>query len=268
MRGAALNHVYAVLDDDTVQAALAKRSLHAVLGLQTRQLRPDAGPGWTGHYLVGRETYVELFDTTAFHGAAPGITGLAVSTDRAGDLDALADHLAATGAPGMTRSQHSRMHQGREVPWFTALSPPGPPDRMAIWAMEYLPGIFDATGSPPPSFVGDVSRRRYNAAVRSRGALRDLTAVELAAPPADVRRAGAMLAAAGWRVVQTDDGVCAGDGHTVVDLRVAPAHASGLRRLVFAMSGALPRRRTHVLGRSTLVFGTDDRAIWSFDPAR
>src|SRR5687768_10040239 len=56
-----LNHVYAVVDDDTAEAIKTSNALKEFATFEVKTVAPGDGRRWTGRYLVGKQTYLELF---------------------------------------------------------------------------------------------------------------------------------------------------------------------------------------------------------------
>lgn len=265
---ARFNHVYAVLDDATAAAVAASPTLADTVGRAAASVQAGDGSAWSGRYLVGRETYVELFSPQGLANAVPGRTGLALSPDRTGGLDEIAGGAHGASSLRTVAGERSRLVDGQVLPWFRTLAPAREADRMVVWLMEYLPEFMATTGRPAPSFDGDVSRRRYNAASGGTGRIRDVTRVEVAATREDVEAAAAVFTMAGLRVSRGVDRICAHDGTTTLVLHASAADDAGLRQVDFALTAYLPGPRVEALGRSVLVVGPGALARWTFEPPR
>ena len=81
------NHAYGVLDRETADAIEHSAYLREFADFQVRTTTGSDGQTWTGRYLMGRETYLELFGVGDLPGkdSALGSAGMGVSTERAGD---------------------------------------------------------------------------------------------------------------------------------------------------------------------------------------
>jgi len=132
--------------------------------------------------------------------------------------------------------------------------------------MECLPSFFDdlRTGKKPARYPGDISRERYQSNAYADRLMRDVVAVEIAAPAADIRMAESLFVAAGFDIRRTPNSLEASDGTTTVILDAVPQVQAGWRRIVFSLNR--PSLDAHVehIGRSVLVVGPGNHAVWSF----
>src|SRR2546426_9616606 len=117
---------------------------------------------WTGHYLRGQNTYIELFGPGGFPGARPGMTGIGFGVEESGGVTALSAAFSGRGIAFDT-STRVRLVDGSEIPWFfvgaLAASDSVMPT-FSTWVMEYHPvwaARQAATDSATPS---DITRRR------------------------------------------------------------------------------------------------------------
>lgn len=136
-----LNHLYRVVDPDTYRAV--RDDAWVASDFAPREERTTTRPDWsyTGLYLYGRRTYLELFDEGP-QGPA-GYTGLAFAIAR-GHTSAIAD--AWSGRLGATRTTLvERPADGGGVPWFhLACAEPDRRDGVHLWSMEYHPDFLAA----------------------------------------------------------------------------------------------------------------------------
>jgi hypothetical protein len=268
MVDAAFNHAYAVLDRGTADAIADSALLRDLGAFEVRTTRAD-DDSWTGRYLRGRSTYLEIFGDGDIE-APVGATGIGLSPDHIGGLDLIEDRLARAEGATPVREHRVRQFDDGEVPWFEALSLAAKPELSAIWVMEYDPAWFadPRSGSGPAAGEADVSRRRYLAGGYDVGRpLLDVVGVHLSVTPDDLDTHRRLFTAAGLVVSGTDDGLAAGDGTTAVTLVVAPERAAvGLRRLDLSLSTHM-RRQVEDLGSSRLIVGPDATATWEFNGA-
>jgi hypothetical protein len=245
------NHVFAVLDAETAASLDALPAELAVLERRTTSADHDS---WTGFYLYGRETYLELFAPGGSSGSAPGDLGLCVSVERAGGLDRIARRLDSP-ADRFETDVRVKKSDGRSTPWFRYGGPHSWPEKgpIVMWVSEFLPPF-------------KIDRRGYLAEkFHAERALLDVRAVVLALPPANRDWLAASLTRLGWRVRRDGNDVIADDGQ--VTLTVQPDEAKrGLVEMVFALSRAVERKVVAVGTRSTLTLGPGAEARWRFEP--
>ena len=270
-----LNHVFAAVDGETASAIAHSEFLRAFANLEVRTTTGTRAT-WTGRYLYGRETYLEIFgpaDLQLTGGPAPiGAWGIALSGDLPGHVAQLKARIEQSGLKAFEEVE-TRTFGERKEPWFTALtaiSQHGDSgdlnEPVTVWAMEYFPSYFDlpAAAKEPAEHSQDIiSRERYQADGYRRGMMRDVTGAEFDLPMSDYQRIEPMLAAAGFRISRTRDGFAA-DG----DQADFVFHVGGemrLRSVSFALN-APQKRHVERIGRSRMTVGPGATARWVFDP--
>lgn len=262
MVDAAFNHAYAVLDRSTADAIADSELLRDLGAFEVRTTRAD-GDTWTGRYLRGRSTYLEIFGEGDLD-APVGATGIALSPDHIGGLDVIEQRLQFAAGPEPVRGRRMRQLDDSEVPWFEALSLGVEPDLSAIWVMEYDPAWFAGpwSASGPAAGEDDVSRRRYLAGAYDAGRpLLDVVGVHLRVTLADLDTHRRVLSAAGLLVTVSNDGLVARDGTTLVTLLETDRAAVGLHSVDLSLSTRVPRR-VEDLGSSRLTVGPGLTAKW------
>jgi hypothetical protein len=262
------NHSFAVLDAETADAIEHSDYLKTFGVFEVRTTAADGGETWKGRYLSGKQTYLELFGPgdTKGPGSGPGATGLALSPDTAGGVAAIKNALIQQGVAHPDAGRRTRQFGSEQIPWFDFVSTPGDPQSLSVWAMEYLPSYFEdsRTGREPAGYPGDISRERYQSDAYAERRMRDVLAVEIACPPQDAKPALAMLTAARFDIRRAPERLEASDGSTTVILDIVPPERTGLRKIVFLLNA--PAKEAHVerIGRSTLIVGPGDHAVWTF----
>lgn len=239
---------------------------------EVRTTTANGGETWKGRYLSGKQTYLELFGPKDMQdpGAVAGSTGLAISPDTAGGVAAIKAGLIRQGIKHPDAGRRTRQFGTDQIPWFDFVSLSGDPQSLSVWAMEYLPSYFEDahSGREPADHPGDISRERYQSDTYVDRQMRDVLSIEIACPSQDAKSALAMFKAAAFDVRKTRMGLEASDSSTTVILDTAPREQAGLRRIIFVLNA--PAKDAHVerIGRSTLIVGPGDHAVWSFWPPR
>ncbi|MGH7668723.1 MAG: DUF5829 family protein [Gemmatimonadaceae bacterium] len=260
------NHAYAVIDAETA-AAIAHSDYLKTFGVfSIHTTHADGGATWTGRYLNGRQTYLELFGPTDFQDAKPGATGLALTPDRAGGIEIFAVRLVQAGIANPDKQERTRQFGDNPVPWFKYLSLHGDGETLSIWAMEYVPSYFADPRSEkrPAEFPGDVSRKRYNSNNYFQHLMRDVSSVDVATTAHDIAMARSMFVAAGFKVTQTPQRLTASDHEIAINLDVVPLGQAGLRRIGFKLNTPMASAHVERIGQSTLTVGPGDSASWVF----
>ena len=264
------NHSYGVLDRETADAIEHSDYLRDFASFQVRTTTGAGGQTWTGRYLTGRETYLELFGVGDLAGedGTLGSAGLGVSTERAGDLATVTEGLKDEGVADPIEFLQTRdFGDGVPVPWFDAILTTTEYDAFGAWAMEYRPEYFaDPRGNTEPaSFPGDVGRERYQTDDYRNHLMRNVTSVHLAVTEGDLADTVPLLRAGGFAVrTVTGGGVVAEGGGTTIRLDAVPREQAGLQRVDMSLNRPVKDRHVERIGHSTLTVGPGSHAVWTF----
>ncbi|WP_446041252.1 DUF5829 family protein [Streptomyces sp. SID1121] len=268
------NHAYGVLDRETADAVEHSGYLRDFANFQIRTTTGADGQTWTGRYLMGRETYLELFGVGDLPGqdGVLGAAGMGISTERAGDLPTVVQRLKDQGIAEPVEFRQTRdFGDGVPVPWFDAVFTTLQYDAFGAWAMEYLPEYFaDPRGNTEPAdHPGDVGRERYLSDDYRTRPMRDVTSIRLAVTEGDLADTVPLLRAGGFYVTTTaTGGAVARRGGTTIHLAATSRDEAGLQRVELSLNRAVKHRHEERIGRSTLVVGPGSTAVWTFNDAR
>ena len=263
------NHSYGVLDRETADAIEHSAYLKDFANFQVRTTTGAGGEKWTGRYLMGRETYLELFGVGDVPGkdGTLGSAGLGVSTERAGQLSTVLGRLPGFGVPNPIQFLQTRdFGDGKPVPWFDSVFTTDQYDTFGAWGMEYRPEYFadPRSNTGPACYPGDVSRDRYLPDGYRDHLMRDVTGIRLAITARDLKSTLPLLRAGGMAVRTFPGGAVADDGMTTIRFDTAPADQAGLRQVDLALNRPAGARHVEQLGHSTLVVGPGAHARWTF----
>lgn len=264
------NHAYGVVDSVTADAVEGSAFLRGFANFEVRTTTGADGRTWTGRYLLGRETYLELFERGDLpEGDAEVAAVLGVSTEDDGDLDAVLRRLPHFGVPEPVEFTQTRdFGDGVPVPWFDTVIASPAYDTFTSWAMEYRPEYFadPRGGTEPPDHPGDVGRERYLSDDYRDHAMRDLTALRIGVTRQDLANVTPLLRAGGFTVVPAPGGGVAVRGSgTTLRFDVVPRAEAGLRQVEMSLNRPARARHVERIGYSTLVVGPGPRAVWTFD---
>jgi Family of unknown function (DUF5829) len=261
------NHSYGVFDRATADAVEHSEYLREFANFTVRTTTGAGGVQWTGRYLTGRETYLELFGVGDLPGqdGTLGTAGLGLSTELDGDLATVSQNLADLGGTPIPFLQTRDFGDGIPVPWFDAVLPTEVYDSFGAWGMEWRPEYFaDPRGNTePPSFPGDVGRERYLSDVYQDRLMRDVTGIHIAMTQLDLDSTTPLLRAGGFAVHTVPGGVLATRGGTTMRFDAVPREQAGMKQVEFSLNRPV-RRHVEQLGTSTLVVGPGARAVWTF----
>ncbi|MFB9904281.1 DUF5829 family protein [Allokutzneria oryzae] len=266
------NHAYAVIDKQTADAVEHSGYLRDFANFEVRTTT-GGGLTWTGRYLKGRETYLELFRVGDLPGqdAEFGSAGLAVSVERSGELAKVTERLRAQGVANPVKYRQTRdFGDGVPVPWFDTIRTVNQYNAFDGWAMEYLPEYFadPRSKTEPAAHPGDVSRERFLPDDYQKHLMRDVTSIRIAVTAHDLANTVPLLRAGGCALQPAAGaGTVARCGATTIRLDSVPRAQAGLRQVEMSLNRAVANRHEERIGRSTLVVGPGSRAVWTFGGA-
>ncbi|MBK9931654.1 MAG: hypothetical protein IPP04_17520 [Saprospiraceae bacterium] len=139
-----LNHIYLVIpSQDLIAIQNNDFFTRNFSSIETRTTKANNGDSWTGTYLYGKDNYLELFDSLEFQSSV-GISGIAFSVDKIGELLSIKTHLENTYLTEFF--QRERNFENEKVPWFEGLSVVDTIFDMnslvGFWIMEYKKEYF------------------------------------------------------------------------------------------------------------------------------
>ncbi|MEV5981040.1 DUF5829 family protein [Streptomyces sp. NPDC052114] len=264
------NHAYGVLDRETADAIEHSAYLRDFANFQVRTTTGSDGNVWTGRYLMGRETYLELFgigDVAGKDGEF-GSTGMGLSVEREGDLATVNKRVRDLGITPTEFVQTRDFGDGVPVPWFAGFFafPANEYDSFGAWTMEYRPEYFadPRSKTEPAAYPGDVGRERYLNDDYGSRLMRDVSSIRLAMSARDVASTEPLLRAGGFTVRTEGDGLVARRGGTTIRLDATTRADSGLKEVSFTLNKSV-KRHVERIGRSTLTVGPGATAVWTFD---
>ncbi|PKV96291.1 hypothetical protein ATK30_7229 [Amycolatopsis echigonensis] len=264
------NHSYGVLDRETADAIEHSAYLKDFANFQVRTTTGSGGEKWTGRYLMGRETYLELFGVGDVPGKDGnlGSAGLGVSVEHTGQLSTVVRHLRDAGIANPVEFLQTRdFGDGKPVPWFDGVQTTDQYDTFGAWGMEYRAEYFadPRSNTGPAQYPGDVSRNRYLPDDYRNHQMRDVTGIRLGITARDLGNTLPLLRAGGMTVCELPTGALASDGMTTIRFDTVPADQVGLRQIDLALNQPAGTRHVEQLGHSTLVVGPGAHARWTFD---
>ncbi|SDF81111.1 hypothetical protein SAMN05216553_103395 [Lentzea fradiae] len=261
------NHAWGTFDRATADAVERSAYLREFADFEVRTTTGADGRVWTGRYLRGRETYLEVFGVGDVDGrdGELGAAALALSTERDGEVEDLEDRLRAEGVTPIRFLQTRDFGDGVPVPWFDSVFLTDAHDRFGAWAMEYRGEYLDDPRSEagPARFPGDVSRERYLPDDYRDKLMRDITLIRFAVTAPDLADVLPLLEAGGLVPKADERGVVVTRGDTTMRFDVVPMGRTGLKHVEFELNRAVARHVVR-LGTSTLVVGPGKSAVWTF----
>jgi hypothetical protein len=257
------NHAFAVVDAETAKAIASSEDVRA-FGATESRTTASASDSWSGFYVYGRETFIEIFAPSPDY--PEGKTGLGLQVERIGALDEMVKTLAAAKYALQADERSMKLPDGSLIPWFRFATPATWPDAMPVdvWVAENHPSFMAHRLAPRAVEPNDISRRTYlsNKFATSQ-LLENVTGVTIRETEADRDRIAAAMTAFGWRLRREGETVIAESGDTTITI-AASREPPALMELRMVLTRETAPRDVR-LGHSTLTLGPGRAARWTFD---
>ena len=264
-----LNHVYVGVDSATFAAMAASLFVRDELGaFETRVTTRADGSTYSGAYLYGRSTYVELQLPST--GSPADRAQLYLGSDAPGDIHKAVERLAA-GFVRTSFGMNTRRRGDENVPWFhlawivpSASEPQGAqPFMMSV--LEWHPDFLRLWFPDLPADSTGMSRAEYLGPLWKPGKyLRDVVGITFALDSAETTRMAERLAMLGYAIRRSADTVVAvGGGLTVASVPSSPGR-HGTVALRFSLQRPIAGEKVRRIGTSELRFGDGLEATWTF----
>ena len=103
---------------------------------------------WFGKYLMGRDSYFEVFFPTGLKGSIVGNFGLGFMTTTSGDIDQLESQWSTHFKDSVKRDTNRIVNKGANLPWFYSLSlyTVDSSKSGSAWVMENTPDMLKSAG--------------------------------------------------------------------------------------------------------------------------
>ena len=264
-----LSHVYVSVDSGTFAAIATSPFLREELGaFETRTTTRADGVTYTGAYLYGRETYVELQQPSPTNAA--DLAQLYLGTDAQGDIHTSMERLANGGIrTGFGRN--TRRREESDIPWFYAsqvipnLAEVDRASRFRMFILEWHADFLRNWFPDRPADSTGVSRAEYLAPLwKPHRYLRDVVGIVFALDSTETARMTERLSMLGYAIRRNADTVHAvGAGLTVSTVPSTPAR-HGTVALRLSLQRPKSGQQVYRLGASELRFEDGGEAIWIF----
>lgn len=264
-----LNHVYLTLDSTTYSSICNSDFLKDnFANCVTKTVTAGSNQSWTGTYIWGENTYIELFVTGEVENKWYSGIGFGVETENG--IDSLYKHFTSLGLKNVTKGLAHFQFEDREIPWFYSLGF-GSEDSTAAfflstWLMEYNYEYmkFKNPDENPDSLR--ITWKYYNHKVyRSDLLLKDIVEIELALNESDHGKILEELRNYGYQIEQKGELIIGNGPDIRIILRAKSDNKSGICRIKFSLTDKQYEQQTALFGnKSKLILNTDRTAEWYF----
>ena len=265
--GIEFNHLYVTLDTETLESIAKSEFISREFCTISRDTVKTDTESWTGTYLKGQHTCLELFPPGGADGLREGFSGIAFNSQQAGQIDIVKEKLSSLlGSKEILTYLRVRQTADRKVPWFHYLSiNPLEREAFASWLMEFHQDYLDYKDIKLTS-AGYFNRAAYlkNLGTSETSLFDDISEVHLELTLSEHEELALLLQAFGY------ESSCIGDITTYhsdcfivqVCQKVAPHYR--IRRVVCTLKDRPHQEKTFTFGKNAQLNVGSSLAIWKF----
>lgn len=258
-----LTHFYATLDMRSYDALQNSPEVAALAHVEERHVAAG-GRVWSGFYLYGHETYIELFGaapTSAGHSLDD--SGLGLTVERPGGVAAIADRLRGAFGEKVEMEAVPRSFPQGEVPWFTATDiKSSGAVKLSTWFMEIDPGYL-AAKHPGSRIAHPLSRRQYLSwDFLPERPFENVVGLTAALHRVDMGQLASELELAGWVVQRAGGGFVAIGPDVKVTVVPAAGARTGIMQAELRLSQSVPSQEIALGDVKLLLEGETARFVF------
>lgn len=273
--GIEFNHLYVTLDSETIKAIANSAFICQDFCTVSRDTVETDQERWSGLYLRGKYAYLELFAPGGAEGLQEGFSGLAFSTQQAGELGLVEKKLESltaqttaqtTVAQEILSSLQVRQVENQKVPWFYYLAIKKS-ERIAFspWLMEFHQDYLDYKKIKPTN-LGWFDRSAYlkNLDTSETALFKDVSEVHLELTSSEHKELALLLQAIGYQGSKPGETITYhSPGFTVYVAEVVdPMYR--IRKVVCTLMAQPHQETTLTFGQNATLTLTKELATWEF----
>jgi hypothetical protein len=254
-----LSHFSVVLDKPTYHALQGSSRIKSFADTEVTRTQ-EGGSEYSGFYIRGHHTYIEIFGDPVPEGEHMGHVGLGLAVERSGDTRVVAENLRTVF--GEKVRIHSATHSAgtSTVPWYTATYIDDTDDGSMLfgWVAEIDPGYLAAM-HPHAPIPAPLSREQYLSwDFKADRLLDDVVGLKFALASPELAQLSQELKIVGWNLQSARDGFIA----TGPDIRIAATLArgtGGLQQVDLRLLRPVPKQDTSLGTAHLTLEGTSGR---------
>jgi hypothetical protein len=255
-----LNHFAVVIEQASYDALRSSPEIAALAKVDEAHVVAGSR-NWTGFYITGRQTYIELFGAAmAPEGQRLGDSQFNLSVEQAGGVAAIAARLRTVFGTKVAVTSTPRTTPTGEIPWMKLASVSGP-GVMGTSIIEVDAGYLAAM-HPGTNIEHPLSREQYNMwRFLPDHTLDDVVSVTAALNPTEMAELATEIELVGWAVQRGTGGFVAVGPD--VKLTVVPAGArAGIQQADLRLRHSVPKQVITLGSAKLLLEGETGRFIF------
>lgn len=263
-----LNHIYVTVDSSTYSDICNSDYIKKKFAnIKTKTIKADSNDSWTGTYIYGQNTYIEIFNSG--NEINRGQSGIAFGTEICGGVDSLFKSLTDSGKKFIKKDlRHLRTETG-EIPWFYQLYSTKEDSNsiLSSWLMEYLIEYVKYKYPDIDPETINITRELYiHNSYKKDLLFKDIIEVEFALDEFDYKELHQELILYGYKIERMGKKLI-GEGPNINIIIIDKTkEKSGICRIKFSLNENINRDKTIYFGnKAKLILRTDKTAEWHFN---
>ena len=261
-----LNHFYMTLDSTTYNSVYKSEFLKEFANFITRTVKADSSESWTGSFMFGEKTYLEIFSAT--ENKEIGLCGIGFGIETENGVDALYERCQSLGVENTAKTIRHRDIEGKKIPWFNYFSINDfDSNRVYIlntWVMEYKYEYLKTKFPDINSDSLELTRKFYlQEDYKSDLLLKNIVEIELALDEPDINKITNELNLFGFQTEKEESVLILTGPEIKLIIRPKSENKSGVCRIKFSLTDKPYEQQTVQFGKkSKLILNSDKTAEW------
>jgi hypothetical protein len=262
-----LNHLFITVDDATFASINDSSFVRDELAnFVAKTTKTGSGEAWTGLYLHGSETYLEIFRASPTQSNL-GESGIGFGVDKSGELKSVERRLRALFGSKVKSTLKTRLLNDQKAPWFHYLFVESDEERIKTldnWIMEYDKNYLTAF-YPDKAMTADTTSRKIHQSFRFDKKKLMMDIKEISVELNEIEHAEFLSHLRAYNMQCTTSRFAAKCNGNAVSFMLDQTEVSrGVTRIVFSLSQRLDSPRTYKFGPQSTLTLQATSGVWTF----
>jgi len=262
-----LNHLYLVLDEPTYNDITNSEFLRNELAnFDVRTTVANGGESWTGAYVHGEHTYIELFAAGNNSRFTLGQCGIAFGVEQPGGNEFFYQRLKDRFPDKARTGLRTKSINEKDVPWFysTGVRFEDEKSKFTPWLMEYHKDYLKASYPDLKPEENGITRQKYQARkFKADRLFRDVREVTIALNETEASLFLKELEAFDYRVKREQEKTSC-EGPDIKFIVVPNTKVNGIIKLGIELLREKQGRKVYQFGAQSILEFKGKTAIWNF----
>ncbi len=264
-----LNHVNMVLDEQTYNDILNSEFLKTEFAdLITNTATADDMETWSGIYITGETTYMEIFKEGDRKDYSRGCCAMGLSTEEPGEIDNIFVNIRENLNPNVKKVLRKRKLESTEIPWFYCLKCDGNEEKGKLnttvieYHEDYLKELMAGSDYPTSGISRKIYNNRYYKYSRL---MNNITEITIAMDDDKVEDFCREMALFGYEINKKNGIINCKGPEILFKIVEQNDECKGITSLKFKLNDNKYGQQEYKFGpESVLKFNDDKTAVWTF----